>query len=644
MFAAENLGVAQGGDFLFRHVSFQISVGERVALTGPNGAGKTTLFRVISGYIAPIEGHLTYPRNSRISMLGQELPQEINHTVKDYVGFAFQEINELKRKIINYYKTLENLITLEEEKLLDLVAKLNEAEARLKFLNMENHEEKIQKTLEGLGFNPKFLHEPMNHLSGGWQMRAELARLILSNPDLLLLDEPTNHLDIESIIWLEDFLRTYPGTIIIILHDREFLDNATHRTLELANGKLSDYPFSYSKFEEARLKSKINLDIIRKNHEKERKRIQENIDRFRYKANKASFAQSLIKRLNRMEIVENDENSPEFIHFRFPQASRSGVLVVEGLAVSKTFGIKKVLHSLDFQISRGEKIAFIGSNGMGKTTLARILAGDLTCQGELKFGHNVQVGFYAQHVTSTLDPSKTVLQELENTAAPYDSFTQVRKILGAFLFKGDSVHKKISVLSGGEKARLALAKLLVQPFNFLILDEPTNHLDMRSKEILKEALLNFNGTLVVVSHDRSFLSGLCHKTWEFTLNGIKMHWEGVEEVLAKRKFNSLREYAQNLSIAQANSESTIETPSGKSNRLKQNEIRKIKSVIEKQEKAIETIEKELLKLESILSNPDSVLNLDGQIYSQYEKLKSNLSVAYNDWEKACIDLDNLENS
>lgn len=631
MFAAIDLGVAFGGEFLFRHVSFQIQSGEKVALTGRNGAGKSTLFRVMTGLISPTEGQFSAPKGARVVMLSQELPKTQAAHAWEHAATAFEETRRLEERAEHICRLLE--AGGAEESVLALSTELHDIQWRLQLLEAGTEEERLERVLRGLGFDEESMKKDFATLSGGWQMRAELARLLLSMPDLLLLDEPTNHLDIESILWLEDFMKTTPSAVILISHDREFLDNTTARTLELSGGKLYDYPFPYTRYREARRERIQQLEAARKNQEREKERLQRNIDRFRYKATKASFAQSLIKKLERMEDIETEEEEDAAsLHFRFPEAPPSGKMVAEAEGLSKSFDGRRIFGPLDFQIVRGDKIAFIGRNGMGKTTLARILAGRLDYEGRLTIGYNVKIGFYTQDVAGAHNPENTVLKELEDTALPYDTFPMVRSILGAFLFSGDSVYKKTRVLSGGEKSRLALAKLLVQPFNFLILDEPTNHLDMASKEILKTAIQNFNGTVVVVSHDRDFLNGLCSRTWEFTPEGIKMHLEGVEEVLRKRRLDTLRDYAvKEKELPGRKAETDATAPARRDNRQ---EIKKLRQAVEKWEAEIARLEEEISQLGQKLSDPEAYRTLSPSDFTRYDALKEALDNAWEQWTQA----------
>lgn len=631
MFTAVDLGVAFGGEFLFRQVSFQIRAGEKVALTGRNGAGKSTLFRVMAGLMSPTEGQFNAPKGARVAMLSQELPRTYAAHAWEHAAGAFEETRRLEERAEQICRLLE-AGHADEETVLALSHELHDIQVRLQLLDASTEDERLERVLKGLGFDEDSMKKDFASLSGGWQMRAELARLLLSIPDLLLLDEPTNHLDIESILWLEEFIKTTPSAVILISHDREFLDNTTTRTLELGGGKMYDYPYPYSRYREARRERMQQLEAARKNQQKEKERLQRNIDRFRYKATKASFAQALIKKLERMEEIETEEEEGATVHFHFPEAPPSGKVVAEAEGLSKSFDGRRIFGPLDFQIVRGEKIAFIGRNGMGKTTLARILAGQLESEGRLTIGHNVKIGFYTQDVASAHNPDNTVLKELEDTALPYDTFPRVRSILGAFLFSGDSVYKKTRVLSGGEKSRLALAKLLVQPFNFLILDEPTNHLDMASKEILKTAIKNFNGTAVVVSHDRDFLSGLCSRTWEFTPEGIKIHLEGVEEVLRKRRMDTLRDYA--VKEKEASTQKSEPENSFVKRRDNRQEIKKLRQAMEKLEAEIARLEEEMSELGQKLSDPEAYHTLSPSDFSRYDALKEALDKAWQQWMQA----------
>jgi ATP-binding cassette subfamily F protein 3 len=502
-----------------------------------------------------------------------------------------------------------------------------------------------EKILLGLGFEHKDFTRKVSEFSGGWQMRIELAKILLRRPDVILLDEPTNHLDIESIQWLEDFLKGYPGSVMLVSHDRAFLDNVTNRTIEITLGKIYDFKCSYSEYVDQRATIRETQMAAYANQQKEIAEMERFIERFRYKATKAKQAQSRIKLLDKMDRVEVDGMDGSHIHFRFPPAPHSGKISVEAINLSKSYGEKVVLTDLNFNIEKGEFIAFVGRNGEGKSTLARIIVGDLEHDGIARIGHNVKIGYYAQNQAMMLDPEKTVFQTIDDVATG-DMRTRVRNLLGQFLFGGETIDKKVKVLSGGEKSRLALAKLLLEPVNLLVLDEPTNHLDMQSKDILKSALLQYDGTLLVVSHDRDFLQGLTDKVWEFKNQKIKVHVGDVYNFLETRKLESLKQ----LEIKSATAKQTEDsTSTGKVDyeRRKQieKEARKVRSLIEKEENLIQDLEQKIADIDAILANPGNHNQKvsSGELYKEYEELKVRLEKSMHSWEALHTELEEVQN-
>jgi ATP-binding cassette, subfamily F, member 3 len=539
MIMINKLSLHFGGRAMFDNVSFRINETDKIGLTGRNGAGKSTLLKVLKGIQRADEFEVSMPKETTIGYLPQELHSESEKSVYEETRTAFERVLKIEKELAQLQHEMETRTDYESDAYMDLINQYHEKETVLNNLGGYTLDEQIEKILKGLGFNNSDFEKPMKQFSGGWQMRVELAKILLSKPSLVLLDEPTNHLDIESVTWLETFLKEYPGAIMLVSHDKAFLDNITNRTIEVSRGDIEDYKASYSKYITQRAERREMLISAQKNQEREINQIQRNIDRFRAKASKATFAQSLIKKLDKMDKIEIEEEDVTAMKIRFPKAPQTGVTVVSGKHVTKQYGEKKVINNLDFEIDRGDKIAFVGKNGMGKTTLSRIIAGDLTCDGTVKLGHNVLMGYYAQHQTENLHPNNTVLEEMEHSA-PGNYEGNLRTLLGAFLFTGDDVYKRVKVLSGGEKSRLAMAKLLLQPLNFLILDEPTNHLDMIAKDVLKQAMQNFEGTVLVVSHDREFLQGLTNKVFEFTPDGVKEHLGDIYEFLEKKKLESFR--------------------------------------------------------------------------------------------------------
>jgi ATP-binding cassette subfamily F protein 3 len=646
MIMINKLSLRLGESMLFDGISFTINENDKIGLTGRNGAGKSTLLRVIKGIQQADEYDVSMPKNTTIGYLPQELHVDSDKTVYDETRTAFSDILKIENELALLQHEMETRTDYESSEYMNLINRYHEQETLLNNLGGYHKDEEIEKILKGLGFTPDDFDKPLKHFSGGWQMRVELAKMLLQKPDLILLDEPTNHLDIESVTWLETFLKTYTGAIMLVSHDRAFLDNVTSRTIEISRGKIEDYKVPYSKYLLLRAERREQQLAARKNQEREISQMQRNIDRFRAKASKASFAQSLIKKLEKIEIIEIEEEDTSAMKIRFPKAPQSGRMVVSGKQITKRFGLNKsVISNLNFEIERGDKIAFVGKNGMGKTTLTRIIAGNLDYEGTLKYGHNVLMGYYAQHQTEMLHPDYTVLEEIEQ-AAPAGYEGNLRTLLGAFLFSGDDVYKKVKVLSGGEKSRLAIAKLLLQPLNFLILDEPTNHLDMIAKDVLKKAMQHFEGTIIVVSHDREFLQGLTHKVFEFTSDGIKEHLGDIYEFLEKKKADSFRAIELQKDIINQLHSNTNKKPLNKNQnerKEQEKELKRIKNSVIKLEAQIACIEKQIAEIEAKLKNPADCSDLyrDDTFFSNYELLKQQLQTALQQWEQLSIQLEYL---
>ena len=536
MLSLNNVEVDFGTRLLFRNVSFMVQRGDRIGLVGRNGAGKSTLMHIMAGERQPTKGEVHRQNSSTVGLLSQDLTLDLSHTLRETALQAFQELLKLQDRMDGYQHEVSTRTDYESDDYLQLVQKLTDAHELFERKGGMTMHADIERVLTGLGFEQNELDNPLTAFSGGWQMRAELGRLLLSHPDLLLLDEPTNPLDSESVQWLEEFLQDYDGAVIVISHDRTFLDHLTTRTIEIMKSKIFDIPASYSDFEEIRAERMELQKAAAARQARERARVQKFIDRFRYKDSLASRAQSRIKQLAKMESIEVDESDTRSMHFTFPPAPRSGRTVVDCVHVVKDYGDKHVLKGLDFALERGEKVAFIGKNGEGKTTLSKIIGGwEKPTSGEVTIGHNVSIGFYAQQQADLLGGQHTVYETLEQGAPP-EMRPRLRSLLGAFLFSGDDVNKKVGVLSGGEKSRLALARLLLQPYNLLILDEPTNHLDMLSKEVLKQSLLEYDGAMIVVSHDRDFLDGLTDRVLAFRHGGIQEYEGDIDDYV-----NSLRD-------------------------------------------------------------------------------------------------------
>ena len=543
MITVGNLSVLFGGKPLFEDISFMIQPRDKVGLTGKNGAGKSTLLKIIARMQEPTKGSISVPNGYRIGYLPQEMKHASGRTIFEEAKTAFKEVLELESELNDLSKQLEERTDYESEAYHAIIERLNEVGQRLSLLGTGSIDGETEKILLGLGFSHSDLHRLMDEFSGGWKMRVELAKILLQMPDAVLLDEPTNHLDIESIQWLESFLSTYPGAVVLVSHDRAFLDAVTIRTIEITLGKIEDYKASYSRYVVLRKERRDQQMAAYMNQKKMIDDTEKFIDRFRAKASKAVQVQSRIKQLDKVERIEVEQEDNASMHFRFPDAPRSGKVVVTVEGVKKSFGQKQILKGLDLMVERGDKIAFVGRNGEGKTTLSKIITGNLDHEGKVELGHNVNLGYFAQNQAELLDPKASVLETLERVARNVTTM-QLRNILGSFLFSGETVDKKVHVLSGGEKGRLSLARLLLEPVNLLVLDEPTNHLDIRSKDILKAALQQYNGTMILVSHDREFLDGLCNKVVEFKEGKIKEFPGGIFEFLQSRKLDTLKQLEQ----------------------------------------------------------------------------------------------------
>ncbi len=660
MISVDNVSIRFGGFVLFDKISFQVNPGDRIGLVGRNGAGKTTILNLISAKQEADEGRVVITAGKSVGYLPQQMKHKKGKTLYRETLGAFSEVIELKKRIDTITLELEERTDHHSAAYLALIQELSNANEQFELEGGHTIHADVEQTLTGLGFEKKDMDRPVHEFSGGWRMRVELAKILLRRPDYILLDEPTNHLDIESIQWLESFLENYSGGILIISHDRVFLDRVTNRTIELSLGKTYDYKVSYSRY--VALKEE-RITVQNAAYENQQKLIQDTeqfISRFRYKATKAVQVQSRIKQLDKLDRIEVEKEEDMVMNLKFPPAKRSGTIVVEAAGLGKSYGEHKVLDGVDLVIERGEKVAFVGRNGEGKTTLSRILVGELEHTGKLKAGHNVELGYFAQNQDEIMDGNLTVFETVDRVAVG-DIRTRIRDILGAFLFSGEDVEKKVRVLSGGERSRLAMAMMLLQPFNLLILDEPTNHLDMRSKDILKNALLAFDGTLIVVSHDREFLDGLVDKVFEFRNQKVKEHLGGIFEFLERRKLGSLRdverkgpapgkekgERGQPKDLSRKAKNGKVPDAEEVSNKLSYEErkeqekkIRKIANRIKALEHEIEEIETELTKMDAMLMNPDHISGM--QVYEDYEQLKNRHDEALSNWEKQTIMLEKAE--
>ena len=525
-----NITVSFGGRDLYKNISFQINPKDKIGVVGKNGAGKSTMLKLIIGEQKPTLGSVNRTNSLTVGYLPQELNVSSNENILNEVLKANKKLLQINFRLDEINKEITTRTDYESDSYMKLLTELSELNEQMIHLDCDNQLKDAELLLKGLGFNQNELNKPYSSFSGGWKMRVELAKLLIQKPNVVLLDEPTNHLDIESIQWLERYLKNYAGIILLISHDREFLDNITNRTLELANGKLYDYKCNYSKYLKLREEEIITQIAAKKNQEKMVKHTQELINKFRAKKNKAAFAQTLIKKLNKLEDIEIDQLEKDRIKFQFPEPSHSGKETLKITALEKSYGDKKIFKKVDISIARGEKIALIGKNGMGKSTFIKSIVKDIEFGGNIQLGHQVMMGYFAQDEAHKLDPKKTVFETIDEVASG-EIRKQIRPILGSFLFSGEDIDKKVHVLSGGEKTRLSLCKLLLQPNNFLILDEPTNHLDMASKEILKDALVSYSGTLLLVSHDRGFLDGLTDRVYFIKDQGIKIYHEPVSQFI-----------------------------------------------------------------------------------------------------------------
>lgn len=633
MISIQNLSIHFTGQDLFTDINFMIREKDRIGLVGKNGAGKTTLIRIIAGLEQPSHGDVVMSDDVTIGYLPQEKNIHSTKTVLEETMTAFEEYHQIEKKLAQLQDELSQRTDYESDSYQKLCERMSALNERLTLIGGHSAEGEAERILVGLGFDHEDMLREMNEFSNGWQMRVELAKILLRKPKLLLLDEPTNHLDIESIQWLEGYLKSYYGAIFMVSHDRAFLDHITIRTIEISGGKIYDYKCAYTEFVERR-EERIDMQKAAfDNQQREIKEIEAFIERFRYKATKAKQVQSRVKQLEKMDLVEIDDRDKSVMHFKFPPAPHSGKVTLELSHVSKSYGEKNILNDINLLIPRGEKIAFVGRNGEGKSTLAKIICGVLDHTGEVKLGHEVKIGYYAQNQQDMLDQEKTVFETLDDVATG-DMRVKVKSLLGAFLFSGETIDKKVKVLSGGEKARLSLAKMLLFPTNLLVLDEPTNHLDMLSKDILKSALLQFDGTLIVVSHDRDFLQGLTTKVYEFRKPHIKEYIGDIYDFLEEKRLKELDDLNRQQKIQQqttpAVSQNKIDYEAKKRD---DREKKRVEKEIKKLEEQIDALEKELAELDEVMANPAAHpdITVDDNFYWSYGKNKEDLQYLIDKW-------------
>jgi ATP-binding cassette subfamily F protein 3 len=631
MLNAHNISISFGGSQLFGGITFKLGPGDRIGLIGKNGAGKSTLLKIIAKEIECDSGTLAFEKNVSIGFLKQDIDFQYGKTILEEAYTAFTEIKKVETQLEFINKQLAERIDYESEDYHNLLHDLDDLTHRYDVLGGYNYQGDTEKILQGLGFNRTDFDKLTETFSGGWRMRIELAKLLLQQNDILLLDEPTNHLDIESIIWLENFLKSYPGAVVLVSHDKMFLNNVTNRTIEISLGKIYDYNKPYSQFLELRKDIKEKQLQAQKNQEKEIKQTEQLIEKFRYKASKAAFAQSLIKKLEKVDRIEVDADDNAVLNVKFPISVQPGKIIIEATSLSKNYGSNQVLKNVDLLIERGSKISFVGQNGQGKSTLAKIIVGEIEHSGSLKLGHNVELGYFAQNQAEYLEADKTVLEIMED-ASNDSNRTKIRDMLGAFLFGGDEVEKKVKVLSGGERNRLALCKMLLKPFNVLVMDEPTNHLDIASKNVLKEALKKFEGTLILVSHDRDFLQGLSNKVYEFKNKKIKEYLGDIDYYLEAHNLSDLRE-VEKRTVLKNETETTASNAKETYLEVKQKEkeLNQLKNKLSKVEKQIAAIESDILSLDAeMFENPD-VVNTNPNFFADYQKKKEDLDELMEEW-------------
>ncbi len=643
MISVDQLVVSFGGFELFKKVSFLINPKDRIGLIGKNGAGKSTLLKILSGLQDASSGTVVLPKDVRVGYLPQHMTVADRYSVFEETKKAFDEILSLKKEIDTINNEIATRDDYESEEYLKLITWVTELNDRYQLVGGGNLEAEIEQTLVGLGFDRSDFGRPTDEFSGGWRMRIELAKILLKKPDIFLLDESTNHLDIESIQWLENFLKNYQGAVVLVSHDRAFLDAVTNRTIEISLGKIYDYKANYSTYLELRAEHRETQLAAYKNQQKLIEDTEKFIERFRYKATKAVQVQSRAKMLEKLDRIEIEQEDNSRLNIRFQPPERSGTVVVDCKDLSKSYGSLNVLDKINLTVERGEKIAFVGKNGEGKTTLARVILDELEYDGEMKLGHNVKIGYFAQNQAQLLDESLTVFDTIDQIAVG-DIRTKIRDVLGAFMFSGEDVDKKVKVLSGGERTRLAMIRLMLEPVNFLVLDEPTNHLDMRSKEMLKQALAEYAGTVLIVSHDREFLDGLVNCVYEFRKKKIRQHLGGIYDFLHRKQMESMKELdVRKVRQAVVKEEKTVVN----NNQLSYEERKEVNRNLSRLEKTIVQVEESIAKLEEEIqvmddkmANPENLS--DSTIFEKYNQSKKELEAAMAQWESATEEYETLK--
>lgn len=650
MISVEKLTVEFNATPLFEEVSYVINKKDRIALVGKNGAGKSTMLKILAGLQSPTGGVVALPKDITIGYLPQVMILSDQRTVMGEAELAFKQIFELQARLDRMNQELSERTDYESDDYHQLIDRFTHENDRFLMMGGTNFQAEIERTLIGLGFSRDDFSRPTSEFSGGWRMRIELAKLLLQRPDVLLLDEPTNHLDIESIQWLENFLSTRANAVVLVSHDRAFLNNVTTRTIEITCGQIYDYKVKYDEFVELRKERREQQLRAYENQQKQIEETEAFIERFRYKATKAVQVQSRIKQLDRIDRIEVDEEDNSSLRLKFSSGIRSGSYPVICEDLSKVYGQHTVFHDVNLTINRGEKVAFVGKNGEGKSTLVKCIMGEIPFDGKLVLGHNVQIGYFAQNQAQMLDENLTVFDTIDRVAVG-DIRLKIRDILGAFMFGGEASDKKVKVLSGGERTRLAMIKLLLEPMNLLILDEPTNHLDMRSKDVLKDAIRDFEGTVIIVSHDRDFLDGLATKVYEFGGGVVREHLSGIYEFLQKKKMDSLNELQAGVSLSVSPSSQTNKDESASNNQTSDNKIsyeaqkelsKKIKKLERKMadcEENVERIQKDISSLEEVMATPEGASDMS--LYEQHQKMKKQLDEAYEEWETTMIELDSI---